>query len=72
MNNHWFIQPFRSLGGHTNHTILCQNRTDVIENERREKEAAEILFLELSLNRFPDDGEDEVHFIYTVEDPLEC
>jgi len=37
----------------------------------REEEAAELLFVEPPLNRFPVDGEDEIRFNYTVKDPLE-
>ncbi len=51
------------------HTIRCQARTDLIENERHEEET--VLFVEPPLNGFPDDGEDEVCFIDTEKDPLE-
>jgi len=52
------------------YTILCQARTDLIENGNRSEEEA-VLFVEPSLNGFPDDGEDEVCFIDTEKDPLE-
>ncbi len=66
------FQAFKSSGAQINHTILCQTRTDLIEIETREEEAAEIFFVEPPyLDEVPDDGKDEVRFIDTVKDPLE-
>ena len=63
------FQPFKLLGALKNHTTLCQARPDLIENERPEEKA--VLFVDPSLNGFPDDEEDQVRFIDTSKDPLE-
>lgn len=55
------------------HTITCQARADFIENEMNElsDEEEAVLFVELPLNGFPGDGEDQVCFIDNLKDPLE-
>ena len=50
--------------------ILCQARTDLIENGRFNQEEA-VLFVEPLLNGFPHDGDEDVRLNDTVKDPLE-